>query len=399
MAKVLLVTDIFPPQIGGPATFIDRLAHSLAKRDHDVSVVCSSPQGRDATDEARPFTVRRVSFASRERYEVMVRLRLALEMSRHRLIFVNGLERYVAQVNQIVRRPFVLKIVGDTVWETARNRGLTHLSIDDFQTDGRSHAQFAADLRARKRCVDRARHIVVPSEYLRRLVEGWGVSRERITVIRNGTTSPVTGAVVRPRSAQRLRALFVGRLTNWKGVETLLLAVRDLEALDVEIVGDGPMWPQFVELSAQLGLTDRVLFRGRLSAEGVKDAMARAHVLVLTSLYEGLSHTVLEAFAAGLPCIVSDRGGNEEVVKDERNGLVVPAQNVERLAHALGRLATDDGFRCGLAAAALDTVRAFDLADTVTRTEHLLLDDSARGFEGDSVRPIRSNAKSALEKA
>jgi len=122
MAKVLLVTDIFPPQIGGPATFIDRLAHSLATRDHDVTVVCSSPQGRDATDEARPFTVRRVSFASRERYEVMVRLRLALEMSRHRLIFVNGLERYVAQVNQIVRRPFVLKIVGDTVWETARSK-------------------------------------------------------------------------------------------------------------------------------------------------------------------------------------------------------------------------------------------------------------------------------------
>ena len=399
MAKVLLVTDIFPPQIGGPATFIDRLAHSLAGRDHNVSVVCSSPQGRDASDEARPFTVRRVGLASRERYEVMVRLRLALEMSRHRLIFVNGLERYVAQVNQILRRPFVLKIVGDTVWETARNRGMTHLSIDDFQTDGPSHVKFAADLRARKRYVDAARHIVVPSEYLRRLVEGWGIARERITVIRNGTTSPVTGAVVRPRSSQPLRALFVGRLTNWKGVETLLLAARDLEALDVEIVGDGPMWPHFVELSAQLGLTDRVLFRGRLSAEGVQDAMARAHVLVLTSLYEGLSHTALEAFAAGLPCIVSDRGGNEEVVKDERNGLVVPAQNVGRLAHALGRLATDDVFRCRLAAAALDTVRAFDLADTVTRTEQLLLDESARGFQADGARAVRSNAKSALEKA
>jgi glycosyltransferase involved in cell wall biosynthesis len=320
-------------------------------------------------------------------------------MSRHRLIFVNGLERYVAQVNQIVRRPFVLKIVGDTVWETARNRGLTHLSIDDFQTDGRSHAQFAADLRARKRCVDAARHIVVPSEYLRRLVEGWGVARERITVIRNGTTSLATGAAVRPRSSQRLRALFVGRLTNWKGVETLLLAARDLETLDVEIVGDGPLWPHLVELAAQLGLTDRVLFRGRVSAEGVRDAMARAHVLVLTSLYEGLSHTVLEAFAAGLPCIVSDRGGNEEVVKDERNGLVVPAQNVGRLAHALGRLATDDAFRCGLAGAALETVRAFDLADTVMNTERLLLDESGRGLQGDAARSVRSNAKSALKEA
>jgi glycosyltransferase involved in cell wall biosynthesis len=399
MAKVLLVTDIFPPQIGGPATFIDRLAHSLAMRDHKVSVVCSSLQRRDPLDLERPFTVRRVSLASRERYEVMVRLRLALEMSRHRLIFVNGLERYVAEVNQLLRRPFVLKIVGDTVWETARNRGLTQLSIDDFQTDGRSHAQFAADLRARKRWVDAARHIVVPSEYLRRLVEGWGVARDRITVIRNGTTSPVTGAVVRPRGSQRLRALFVGRLTNWKGVETLLLAARDLQALDVEIVGDGPLWPHLVELAAQLGLTDRVLFRGRVSAEGVRDAMARAHVLVLTSLYEGLSHTVLEAFAAGLPCIVSDRGGNEEVVKDAHNGLVVPAQDVAFLAHALGRLAIDDAFRCTLAAAALETVRAFDLADTVMSTERLLLDESGLGRHSDGLRSVRSNAKSALKEA
>jgi glycosyltransferase involved in cell wall biosynthesis len=399
MAKVLLVTDIFPPQIGGPATFIDRLARSLAMRDHNVTVVCSSPQRRDPSDAERPFTVQRVSLASRERYEAMVRLRLAVEMARHRLIFVNGLERYVAEVNQVVRRPFVLKIVGDTVWETARNRGLTHLAIDDFQTDSRSHAQFAADLRARRRRVDAARHIVVPSEYLRRLVEAWGVPRERVTVIRNGTTSPVTGAVVRPRRSERLRALFVGRLTNWKGVETLLLAARQFEGLDVEIVGDGPLWPHLVELSAQLGLTDRVLFRGRLSAEGVRDAMARAHTLVLTSLYEGLSHTVLEAFAAGLPCIVSDRGGNEEVVKDARNGLVVPAQDVGRLVHALRRLAADDAFRCGLAATALDTARAFDLADTVGRTERLLLSGSGQGFYDDTARAVGSNAKSAMKQA
>ena len=127
--------------------------------------------------------------------------------------------------------------------------------------------------------------------------------------------------------------------------------------------------------------------------------MARAHMLVLTSLYEGLSHTVLEAFASGLPCIVSDRGGNEEVVKDAHNGLVVPAQNVERLAAALCRLAADDAFRCGLAAAALDSARAFDLADTVMSTERLLLGESGRGARDETSRAARSNPKSALKEA
>ena len=377
MASVLLVSNIFPPQIGGPATFIDRLGHSLAGRGHDVSVVCSSMETRDVRDAQRPFTVQRVSVASRERYEVLVRLRLALEMSRHRLVFVNGLERYVAEVNRALRRRYVLKIVGDTVWETARNRGLTTLSIDEFQVDARSQRQFAADIEMRNRWVNAARHVVVPSEYLRRLVEGWGVASDRITVVRNGTDcAPLVAAS--PRTPlQRLRAVFVGRLTNWKGVETLLLAARELPMVELEIVGDGPEWPHLVELSAQLGLGDRVVFSGRLPAESVTLAMSRAHVLVLTSLYEGLSHTVLEAMAAGVPCIVSARGGNEEVVCHGRNGLVVPPQDVVRLVEALGSLASDESLRARLAAGAKDTARAFDLADTVVRTERVLLNGSA----------------------
>jgi len=143
--------------------------------------------------------------------------------------------------------------------------------------------------------------------------------------------------------------------------------------LELEIVGDGPEWPHLVELSAQLGLGDRAIFRGRLSAPDVRRAMDRAHALVLTSLYEGLSHTLLEAFAAGLPCIVSDRGGNEEVVSNGRNGVIVPPQNVGSLARALRSLAQDEPWRRRLGAAALETARVFDLSNTVSRTEQLLL--------------------------
>ena len=372
MSKVLLVTNIFPPEIGGPATFIDRLGHSLASRDHRVTVVCTSQGSRHESDRERPFAVRRVNFTKRERYEVLVRMRLALEMARHRLIFVNGLERYVAEVNRVTRRPYVLKIVGDTVWETARNRGMTNLSIDDFQTDPTAQARFAGDIRGRNAWVAAARHIVVPSEYLRRLVQGWGVAPERITVVQNGTIT--TGAAApATRTSERFRALFVGRLTNWKGVETLLLAARDVPDVELEIVGDGPEWPHLVELSAQLGLGERAIFRGRLSATDVRRAMDRAHALVLTSLYEGLSHTVLEAFAAGLPCIVSDRGGNEEVVSNGRNGVIVPPQNVSSLASALRSLADDEPWRRRMAASAIETARVFDLTTTVGRTEQLLL--------------------------
>jgi glycosyltransferase involved in cell wall biosynthesis len=376
MTKALLVTNIFPPQIGGPATFIDRLGHSMAARNHDVTVVCSSQSTRDPGDAKRPFAVRRVSLASRERYEVLVRARLFMEMARHRCVFVNGLERYVEEVNRVLRRRYILKIVGDTVWETARNRGVTNLSIDDFQRNTVAQAQLSPEIQQRNRWVLAAQHIVVPSEYLRGLVQGWGVPPAKITVIRNGTTIPEAGLVATARTSRRLRVIYVGRLTNWKGIETLLLAARDVSSIEVEILGDGPEWPHLTELSAQLGLADRVTFRGRVAPDGVRMAMARADVLVLTSLYEGLSHTVLEAFAAGVPCIVSNCGGNEEVVIHAENGLVVPPQNVERLAEALRRLSADEHLRIDLATRALDTARTFDLAETVRQTEHLIAQGS-----------------------
>lgn len=373
MARILLVTNIFPPQIGGPATFNDRLAHSLGAHGHKVTVVCSSTDPREPSDAARPFVVRRVSLASREQYEIRVRMRLALEMARHRFVFVNGLERYVAEANIALRRRYVLKVVGDTVWETARNRGLTSLSIDDFQVSAAAQAAFRSEVARRNSWLERAHRVVVPSDYLAGIVTGWGIAREKVLVIRNGAELRAATMARRRPPGERLRALFVGRLTNWKGVETLLLAIREKSGIDVEIVGDGPGWPHLTGLAVQLGLNGRATFLGRLDRHGVEAAMARAHVLVLTSLYEGLSHTVLEALAVGLPCVVSDRGGNPELIQHERNGLVVPAENVERLGAALCRLAADEDFRGRLASAARETVRAFDLEKTVARTEAVIL--------------------------
>src|SRR5258705_13848923 len=96
MSNVLLVTNIFPPDIGGPATFIDRLGHSLAGRDHRGTVVCTSQGNRHESDRERPFAVRRGNVTKRERYEVLVRMRLPLQKARTRPLFVNGLQRYVA---------------------------------------------------------------------------------------------------------------------------------------------------------------------------------------------------------------------------------------------------------------------------------------------------------------
>jgi glycosyltransferase involved in cell wall biosynthesis len=371
--RVLLVTNVFPPLIGGPATFVDLLGHELARRGHRVTVVCSSPSRAHPGDRGRPFRVVRVSTENRYLYEVRIRLVLLRELLLHRRVFVNLLETYVAEVNRLLRRSFVLKVVGDAAWERARNLGATALDIDAFQRAAAEQGRVAAEIRKRDGALRQARCIVTPSRYLKSLVVGWGVPAEKVRVIPNGVEDELLAArPPEPRSGGRLRALFVGRLTNWKGVETLLLAVRSSASVDVTIVGDGPEQPSLRELADQLGLNGRARFLGRLDRGAARAEMERADVLVLTSLYEGHSHTLLEAGAAGLPCIASARGGNPEVIADGENGLLIPPQDPQALGAALERLARDEPFRHALATAAWRRSRERRLARSVDEIVELM---------------------------
>jgi glycosyltransferase involved in cell wall biosynthesis len=372
--KALLVAGVFPPTIGGPATFVDRLAGWLARRGHAVTVLCAG-EGDPAGDAARPFRVARVSLANRYRYELELRARLTGLLASHRHVLVNGLESYLEPIARVLRRRFVLKIVGDALWEGARNRGDTTLDIDRFQRDAGAAERYGELRRRRERLLRLAARVVVPSGYLRSLVAGWGAVAERTVVIPNA--APEILAPARGGAADSaLRVAFVGRLTNWKGVDTLLLAVRDLDRVAVDIAGEGPAAPHLLGLADQLGLGDRVRFLGRRSAGEIASLLSAADVLALPSLYEGLSHTVLEAMAHGVPSVASDRGGNPEVIEDGKSGILIPAGSPDALRRALARLRDDRPWRGSLAAGARERARAFPFERSAAAYEALLLESA-----------------------
>ena len=231
MTGVLLITNIFPPQIGGPATFIERTAEALAQRGETVTVVCSSDVHRDARDVARRYRVIRVRTDSPYRYQLEMRRMIATQMLKHRRILVNGLEPFVVPVSRLLRRSYILKVVGDSAWEYARNSGQTALDIDSFQRDRSAQQRFASVISQRNRAVSAAEIVVTPSHYLKGLVEDWGACSGDVVVIPNGVRQPTDNE---PRvGANRtdtgpLQLLFVGRVTNWKGVETVLLALTQV---------------------------------------------------------------------------------------------------------------------------------------------------------------------------
>jgi glycosyltransferase involved in cell wall biosynthesis len=177
-----------------------------------------------------------------------------------------------------------------------------------------------------------------------------GIPREKIAVKPNAAPDPGLG------NGSGGYALFVGRLSPEKGIETLLDASRDgALGMPLMMAGSGPLQAK-VEMAQNPG---RLEYVGWKDAEGVQRLMLRARVLVTPSLwYEGLPMVVPEAFGTGLPIIASRIGALATLVEDGANGLLVEPGNPAALASAVRRIASDGRLESELRRGARQTYEA-----------------------------------------
>jgi len=136
--------------------------------------------------------------------------------------------------------------------------------------------------------------------------------------------------------------VFTGRLIPRKGVDVLLRAWRELVQTIPQarliIVGDGEEAPALQQLASELGIEHRVHFAGY--QDNVVEYLQMADVFVFPSFAEGLSNSLLEAMACGLPIVTTDVEGNKEAIVDGENGLLVPAVDPTELSSALSKVIT-----------------------------------------------------------
>jgi glycosyltransferase involved in cell wall biosynthesis len=292
------------------------------------------------------------------------------EIARADLVFIHSLGLPLVRAG---RKPRVLKIVGDLAWERAVNRGWIPptTDIDAFQRG-------SSDVRVRLVQAQRAREarqmdrIIVPSDYLRRMVIGWGVSPDRVQVIYNAIEPSSTISQLSPPEARAHLGLGDGpllltpaRLVAWKGIDHSIRALRRTQDVRLLVAGDGPAEPTLRALAQAEGIADRVTFVGRVSREQLALYFRAADYTLLYSGYEGLSHTLLESLSAGTPVIASDKGGNPEVVRHQENGWLVPYPDQDALTGTLQAAFSDD-WHARLAAhtgAGLDRFRWETLVD------------------------------------
>jgi glycosyltransferase involved in cell wall biosynthesis len=183
-------------------------------------------------------------------------------------------------------------------------------------------------------------HFVCVSEDSARHLIATGVPANRVIVQHNGidlSRFPYQG----PRLDGPV--VTVARLSPEKDIASLLraarLAANQMPALRFEIAGEGPCREELLQLSQELRLSPHVRFLGEVRE--VPALLARARLFTLPSQAEGISLTILEAMARGLPVVATQVGGNSEVVVPEQTGLLVPPRDPAALAEAIIRLWRD----------------------------------------------------------
>ena len=160
-----------------------------------------------------------------------------------------------------------------------------------------------------------------------------------------------------------LRVLFLGNVIERKQLHVLVAALgfTGNAPIRVDVVGGLEVEPEYVSRVRQQvereGLSDNVRFHGPLSDDALRKHFEEAHVLTVPSSYEGFGIVYLEGMAFGLPAIATDSGAAHEIVRDRRNGFLVPSGSAPELSIRLRDLATD---RSRLARMGAQALRRFE---------------------------------------
>ena len=347
--RMLFISYELPPLGGGGGRAALQIARRLARRGHSVAILSSLFPGLPERERSDGVAIDRLRVRRKKMDECT-----PIELASFMLRSIPAARRLADEMKPSVVCAFFGIPGGPAAWRLRRRRGIPYvLSLrgsDVPRPELAAHQRLHALTRPLLRRMYRdAAGLIAVSDSLRRAALAV-LPGARIEVIPNGVdTEQFKPPAGRSGPADRPELLFVGRLREFKGVQDAIAALPALErALGrparLTIIGDGPSRAALEAQAAALramGSNSEVRFLGWLDPAGLPAAYESASLLLLPSYVEGHSNVILEALAAGLPCVASDVPGIRETVTDGREGFLIPPRDPDALARAAARALAD----------------------------------------------------------
>jgi glycosyltransferase involved in cell wall biosynthesis len=345
---IALVSDWYPPAVGGVETQVRGLARALAADGHDVRVITSS-RGEDEADsvhverlECAYLPRTRVATPTRATYDELCE---RLARGRVDVVHAHGMFSTLAMGGLLAARRLGLASV------------TTHHSL--LRLHHLPAARLVYLLASRHADVVTAVSHAAASDARR------AAGRDEVLTLPNGIDVDGAGLRGAARSADgEIRVTSVMRLKLKKrpyhlvwDFARVLARVADRERVRLTIVGDGPERRRVERLAAWLGIRDRVKFCGECTPEDVAQILSDSTVFVSTARAEAFGIALLEARLAGLPIVALAGGGVADVVEHGRHGLLAPSRRV--FVESVARVIEDASLRQRLADASRDGLERF----------------------------------------
>jgi glycosyltransferase involved in cell wall biosynthesis len=335
--KVLIATGLFPPQIGGPATYSKLLLDELPKRGFEVKVQSFGWVIK------YPKIVRHIVY-----FFKLLGSGFSADIMYAQDPVSVGLPALFAA--KLLGKKFYIKIVGDYAWEQGSQRAGVKDLLDEFSVEYDKYPFFVRVLKKVQFFVAvRADKIIVPSNYLKRIVSNWGVEPDKIKVIYNAFHLPnFHGSKEAMREKLKVDyplIVSVGRLVPWKGFDTLIALMseiaREIRGAKLFIIGEGPDKNYLEDCIKKAHAEDCVVLTGKMEQKNLFEYIKVADLFVLNTSYEGLSHQLLEVLYLETPIACSNAGGNVEVIDDGKNGTLFTYNDVPAIHASIIKLLSD----------------------------------------------------------
>src|SRR3989338_107663 len=328
--RILIFTSIFPPDIGGPATFVNEFSKRLIHFGGKVQILTFSniKTFHFQTFVKERVTIHKIPF----RNHIILRSLYALyflitHKNEYTLIYAHGsvwdtgLPALIA--TKTLRKKLVIKVTGDNAWERSFQKKNFNLSLEEFYVS-KTPLKIKIFKFLQRFISNHCDKIIVPSTYCKTLVEKLNPSNsKKIAIIYNAVSldnPPYSKDKIREileLNPKSFILLSITRLVLHKGIQEMIeimdKLITKIPQAELLIIGSGPVKipprPHVKHMEAIENSKCHLFYKA-------------SDIFILNSKYEGLSHVILEAMSHGLPCVVSNVGGNAEVILSGKNGFL-----------------------------------------------------------------------------
>jgi glycosyltransferase involved in cell wall biosynthesis len=368
--KILILIHEFPPVGGGGGRVAQDIANGLARRGHQVHVLTARLEGLPVDETIHGVRIQRVASLRREPFRATFG-----EMARYDWSALTvGMKVIRSWKPDVIHAHFAVP-AGAAAFILSKLTGVpylltAHLGDVPGALPEKTDRWFKWIYPFTPAIWRGAAKVAAVSGFTRHLaLEHYPVP---VDVIPNGmdlNTLPVH----QPADGAPPHIVFAGRFVEQKNPQHIVDALAGLKELSwtCSMLGDGPLLESVREGVTACGLTERVTFPGWVTPEDVLNVFAHSDILVLPSRSEGLSVVGVQALGMGLALVLSDAGGNGELVRDGENGFLFPSGDVAALTAALKKLIENRVMLQSAQQKSRELAQQFDLETIIGQYEKL----------------------------